>query len=92
MQVPNNRLGHCSGVKESKDPCPLKTMLVSQIILFMFTVGKAKSTQHGLKEQHVLVPADLQKIQIVLPRNCNGEHVISLGLKQRLTDSSAYQK
>ena len=60
----------------------------------MFIVCKTKGAQHGLNGQCVLVPADYEKIQTTLPRNCNYETaiIITLALKQRLTDKSAYHK
>ncbi|XP_066930030.1 uncharacterized protein [Clytia hemisphaerica] len=62
-------------------------MLVSQIIPFMFIVPKHKGGQQGLKGQCVMVPANLDKIQKILPRVCSDEFLISLALKRRLTDS-----
>ena len=91
-QAFNNGLGHCPDIKELNELCPLEIMLVSQIIPFMFIVGKTKGAQHGLKGQCVLVPTDLQKIQTTLPRNCSDEHLISLALKRRLTDKSAFHR
>ena len=41
----------------------LELMLCCQCIPFMFIVGKQKGSQHGLKGQCVLVPADITKIQ-----------------------------
>ncbi len=54
-------------------PCPIEVMLISQIIPFMFIVAKTKGAQHGLKGQCVLVPADLKKVQTILPRSCDEE-------------------
>ena len=67
-------------------------MLVSQIIPFMFIVPKHKGAQQGLKGQCVMVPANLKKIQTVLPRSCSDEYLISLALKRRLTDTSVVNK
>ena len=72
--------------KEIEDLCPLEIMLISQIIPFMFVVARHKGAQHGLKGQVVLIPSDLTKIQSVLPRSCNEDHLISLALKRRLSD------
>ena len=55
-------------------------------------VYSCKGAQHGLKGQCVLVPANLEKIQKTLPRSCNDEHIITLALKRRLTDKSAFHK
>ena len=92
IQAHNNGLGHCPDIQELEDLCPLEITLISQIIPFMFIVAKTKGAQNGLKGQCVLVPADLTKVQTQLPRNCNDELVISLALKRRLTDKSAYHK
>ena len=58
----------------------------------MFIVSKHKGGQQGLKGQCVMVPANLDKIQKVLPRTCSDEFLISLALKRRLTDKSAVNK
>ena len=70
----------------------VELMLILQIIPFMFIVARHKGAQHGLKGHVVLVPSDLTKIQNVLPRSCNEEHLISLALKRRLSDKSAFSK
>ena len=77
---------------EINDLCPLELSLVSQIIPFMFIVPRHRGAQHGLKGLVVLVPSDLTKIQKVLPRSCDEGHIISLALKRRLSDKSAYHK
>ena len=59
---------------------------------FMSIVARHSGAQVGLKGQVVLVPTDLTKIQKVLPRSCNDDHLISVGLKRRLTDNSSYIK
>ena len=69
MEAHNNGLGHCSDVKELEDLCPLEVMVVSQVVPFMFIVGRMKGEQLGLSGQCVVVPADLKKIQTILPRN-----------------------
>ena len=92
MQAHKNGLEHCPRVKELDDLCALGITLISQIIPFMFIVAKHKGAQHGLKGQCVLVPANLDKIQKTLPRSCNDEHIITLALKRRLTDKSAFHK
>ena len=58
----------------------------------MFIVGKQKGSQHGLKGQCVLVPADIKKVQNVLPRRCDDNHIISLTLKRWLSDKSFFSK
>ena len=70
----------------------MELMLCSQVIPFMFIVGKQRGSQHGLKGQCVLVPADIKKIQTVLPRQCDDNHIISLTLKRRLSDKSFFTK
>ena len=42
MLAHNNALGHCPNIKELEDLCPRKVMLISQIVPFMFIVGKTK--------------------------------------------------
>ena len=63
-----NNLALCPKIKELEDLCPIEIMLISQIIPFMFIVARIKGAQHGLKGQCVLVPADLKKVQTVLPK------------------------
>ena len=70
----------------------MELVLCCQCIPFMFIVGKQKGSQHGLKGQCVLVPADIKKIQNVLPRRCDENHIISLTLKRRLSDKSFFSK
>ena len=64
-------------------------MLVSKIIPFMFIVARTNGAQHGLKGQCVLVPADLKKVQTVLPRSSDEGCLIYLALKRRLTDMTS---
>ena len=92
MQAQANNLQLCSKFDELDSLCPIELMLISQIIPFMFIVAKHKDAQHGLKCQCVLVPADLKKIQTVLPRSCDEEYLISLALKCRLSDTSVVNK
>ena len=49
MEAQNNGLWDWPDIKELEDLCLVEVMLVSQIIPFMFTLGKAKLMQHGLK-------------------------------------------
>ena len=44
-----------------------------------------KGAQHGFKGQYILVPTDLKKTEIILPRSYDEEYLISLALKCRLT-------
>ena len=67
-------------------------MLISQIIPFMFITGKHKSEQWELKDQCVLVPVDLKKVQTSLPRVCNDDHLITLALKRLLNDRGYIDK
>ena len=48
----------------------------------MSIVTKTISAQFGLKEQCVLVPAELKKIQTILQRSYDEEYLISLGLER----------
>ena len=82
----------CPKYEELEDLSPIELMLISRIIPFMFIVNKCKGAQHGLKGQCVLVPADLKKVQTILPRSCSEEYLISLALKRRLTDKSVVNK
>ena len=56
-------------------------MLISQTIPFMFITTKYKSEKLGLKSQHVLLPADLKKVQALFPGTCNDNDLITLALK-----------
>ena len=89
-QAQANNLELCPKLKELQDLCPIELMLISQIIPFMFIVAKHKGVQHGVKGQ--CVPADLKKIQTILPRSCDNENLISLALKWRLSDKSFVNK
>ena len=91
-QAQANNLELCPKLKELEDLCPIELMLISQIIPFMFIVAKHKGAQHGLKGQCVLVPADLKKIETILPRSSDNENLISLALKRRLSDTSFVNK
>ena len=82
----------CPKFNESESLCPTELIINSQIIPFMFITVKANGAQHGLKGQCVLVPADLKKVQTILPRSCDEEYLISLALKLRLSDKSAFNK
>ena len=73
--------------QELEDLCPIELTLISQIIPFMTIVGKQRGSQHGLKGQCILVPADMSKVQAILPSACDDNVIISLNLKRRLSDS-----
>ena len=90
VQAQANDLKLCPKIKELDILCRLELRLISQIIPFMAisSRARAKSGQCGLKGQCVLVPADIKKIQKVLPRTNNKEYLISLALKRRLSDSN----
>ncbi|XP_066911966.1 uncharacterized protein [Clytia hemisphaerica] len=92
MQAQANNLQLSPRIPELDNLCPIEMMLVSQIIPFMFIVPKHKGGQQGLKGQCVMVPANLDKIQKILPRVCSEEFLISLALKRRLTDKSYVNK
>ncbi|XP_066926640.1 uncharacterized protein [Clytia hemisphaerica] len=92
VQAQANNLQLSPKLPELEELCPIEMMLVSQIIPFMFIVPKHKGGQQGLKGQCVMVPANLDKIQKVLPRVCNDEFLISLALKRRLSDKSSVNK
>ena len=87
-----NKMELCPKFNKFENLCPIELIINLQIIPFMFIVAKAKGAQHGLKGQCVLVPADLEKIQTILPRSCDEEYLISLALKRRLSDKSAFNK
>ena len=87
-----NKMELCPKFNESESLCPTELIINSQIIPFMFIAAKANGAQHGLKGQCVLVPADLKKVHTILPRSCDEEYLISLALKLRLSDKSAFNK
>ena len=85
MQAQVSDLEFCPTFSELDRLCPVELMLILQIIPFMFIVAETKGAQHALKGQCVLVPTDLEKIQItkfILPRSFDEEHLISLALKR----------
>ena len=67
----------------------IEHVLICQSMPFMSIVARHKGAQSGLKGQVVLVPTDLTKVQKVLPRTCNDDHLISIALKRRLKDNSS---
>ena len=71
MQVQVNNQELCPTFNGLDRLCPIELILVVRM----------KGAQHGLKEQCVLVPTDLEKIHIILPRPCDEEYLISLALK-----------
>lgn len=73
LQVQANNLQLCLQIEELEGLCPIGLMLVSQIINFMSIIAKVKGAQYDLKEQCVLVPADLKMIHTVWPRSCDVE-------------------
>ena len=87
-----NNMYLCPKIEELECLGYLECMLISQIIPFMSIIAKQKSSQNGLKGQCVLVPADLKKIQKVLPRSCNEQNIVSIALKRRLSDTGAYHQ
>ena len=89
-QAQVNNMYLCPRIEELECLGYLECMLISQIIPFMSIISKQKSSQNGIKGQCVLVPADLKKIQKVLPRTCTEENIVSIALKRRLSDSHAY--
>ena len=91
-QAQANDMYLCPKIDELECLGYLECMLISQIIPFMSIVAKQKSSQNGLKGQCVLVPADLKKIQKVLPRTCNEENIVSIALKRRLSGSGVYHQ
>ena len=82
-----NNLELNSKYKELEDLCPIELTLISQIIPFLKIVGKQRDLQHRLKGQCIIVPADKSKVQAILPRDCDGNVLISLNLKRRLSDN-----
>ena len=77
MQAQKNKMELCPKFNESESLCPIELMLISQIIPFMFIVAKVKGAQLRLREQCVLVPTYLKKVQTILPRLCDEEYLIS---------------
>ena len=65
IQAQTNNLQLCLGIEELDCLSPIELMFISQIIPFILIVAKVKGTQHGLKEQCLLGPANLKKIQTV---------------------------
>lgn len=92
VQAQTNGLKLCPKYPEIDDLEPLEKTIIKLLIPFMFIVPKHRGAQYGLKGQCVLVPAKMKKIQMILPRVCNDEFLISLALKRRLTDLSAVTK
>ena len=70
----------------------LEHAFICQIVLFMKITARHKGAQCGLKGQVVLVPTDITKIQKVLPRSTYAGHLITVAIKRRLKDLSAYIK
>ena len=87
-----NGLSICESVEELTCLNDIEHALICQIMPFMSIVARHRGAQSGLKGQVVLVPADLTKVQKVLPRTCNDDHLISVAIKRRLTDKSSYIK
>jgi hypothetical protein len=87
-----NGLDLCQSVEELNCLNDIEHALICQVLPFMSIVARHRGAQSGLKGQVVLVPTDLTKLQKVLPRSCNEDHLISVALKRRLTDNSAYIK
>ena len=82
MQAQLNNMELCPKFSELDRLCPIELKLVSQVMPFIFIVAKTKGAQHGLERQCVLVPADLKKIQTILPRSCDEENLISHAIKR----------
>ena len=82
MQARLNNLQLCPKFSELQRLCHIEIMLMSQIIPFMFIVAKTKGGQHGLKGECASVPTGLKKVQIILPRSCDEEKLISFALKR----------
>ena len=68
MQAQVNLMELCPKFCDLDMLCLIDLMLILQIIPFTFIVAKAKGDQQGLKDC-VLVPADLKKVQTILPRS-----------------------
>ena len=88
MQAQVHNLELCPTFSNLDRLYPIELKLISQIIPFMFIVAKPRGVQHGFKEQFVLVPVDLEKIQTILARSCDEEYLIFLASKHRLNDKS----
>ena len=90
MQAQVNNLELCPTFSEIDILCPIELMLTCQIIYIYCC--KNERCPAWTKRQCVLMPTDLAKIQTILPRSCDGEYLISLALKRRLTDKSVVNK
>ena len=62
LQAQLNKMELCPKLSELNRLCPLDLILISQIIPFVFIIAKKKRAQHGLREQCVLGPTNLEKI------------------------------
>ena len=93
MQAQKIKMELCPNFNKFEGLCLIELMLISQIIPFVFIVSKMKGAKHGLKgSSWSLVPTDLKKVQIIFPRSCDEESLISLALKRWLSDKSAVNK
>ena len=72
---------------ELENLCPIEAV-ISKVSQFMFIVVQHEGKQHWLDGHCVLVPADLKKIQKVLPRLFSDKCLTSLSLKHGLGDKT----
>ena len=71
-----------------KELYPIELMLISQIIPFMFKTAKNTGERWGLKVIHHI----WKRVQTSLSRACNDDHLITLVLKQCLSDRGYVDK
>lgn len=76
----------CTNNEDLQNLTSIELMLISQILPCMLIVVKSKGAQFELKEQCVLVLANLKKIQTTLPQNWDKECLVLLALKRPFTD------
>ena len=78
MQAQLKTVELCPKFSEMDRVCPIELILISEIVPYMFIVVKTKEVQHGPKEHCILMPTDLENIQVILPRSCDEEYSIYL--------------
>jgi hypothetical protein len=86
-QAQANSLSMASIPQALKDLCPIECQLICKIIPFMKIVALPKGAQNGFRGQVVLVPSDLSKVTLSLPRQTAESQIITLALKRRLSDA-----
>ena len=85
MQTQRNNMELCPKFIEFDRLCPIKLMLVSQIIPRMSIVAKMKGAQHGSKGQ-CFGANRLENLSNHFIKTCDEEYIVSLALKRELVD------